>query len=83
MTGKSPAAEKIARKWWLGGLAFLAALIVATSVTAQAAGPQGAARAPAMRRCNIQADRLYTDDQQVQTRWLTYAACMVAAGFEP
>src|SRR5262245_34940090 len=77
-------AMKIAPRPWFGLLALVTALIViSNSATAQGTGLQGAARAAAMRRCNIQADRLYTGDQQVQTRWLTYEACMVAAGFVP
>jgi hypothetical protein len=83
MIRRSISVANIARGPWLGRLALFAALIVTISLTAQAAGLQSAARAAAMRRCNIQADRLYTGDQEVQTRWLMYEACMISAGFVP
>jgi hypothetical protein len=54
-----------------------------TSAFAQGAVQQSAARDAAMRRCNIEARRLYPGILQGQSRTFSYAACMTAAGFAP
>jgi hypothetical protein len=56
---------------------------IGTSAFAQGAVQQSAARDAAMRRCNMEARRLYRGDQQGQNRTFSYAACMTAAGFAP
>ena len=56
---------------------------IGTSALAQGTVHQSAARDAAMRRCNIEARRLYPGDLQGQNRTFSYAACMTAAGFAP
>ena len=64
------------------GLFALVAAVTMANVPV-AAVKQSTARDAAIRRCSMQAERLYPDNSQDVQQWDLYRACVTAAGFVP